>query len=112
MSTNYPNSLDVLINPSATDTLNSAVVPHAQQHANINDAMEAVQTVLGTNPSGSYLTVKDRIIAAESQIQTQSSLNGLTDVTISDVATGNVLIYNGSQWINDPKSNLVDGGSF
>lgn len=105
MATNYPNSLDILINPSPTDTLNSGVVPHAQQHANINDAMEAVQTILGVNPSGSYLTVKDRIAASE-------ALNGLNDVTITSVATGNVLRYNGSKWVNYSESNLTDGGNF
>lgn len=105
MATNYPNSLDILINPSATDTLNSGVVPHAEQHANINDAMEAVQTILGVNPSGTYLTIKDRIAASE-------ALNGLNDVTITSVATGNVLRYNGSKWANYSESNLTDGGNF
>ena len=68
MATNYPNQLDVLINPTATDKLNSNTVPHHQQHANLNDAVEAVQTVLGLAPAGSYLTVKDRIIAVESTL--------------------------------------------
>lgn len=105
MATNYPNSLDVLINPAPTDTLSSGVVPHAQQHANINDAMEAVQTVLGLNPAGSYLTIKDRIAASE-------SLNGLNDVTITSVAEGNVLRHNGSRWVNYAETNLTDGGNF
>jgi hypothetical protein len=112
MATNYPNSLDVLINPTSTDTLNSSTVPHHLQHANANDSIEAIQTVLGVNPAGSYLTVKDRIIATESSISTQSVLNGLTDVTISNAATGNVLRYNGSQWINYAEGNLTDGGNF
>jgi hypothetical protein len=112
MATNYPNSLDVLINPTSTDTLNSSTVPHHLQHANANDSIEAIQTVLGVNPAGSYLTVKDRIIATESSISTQSVLNGLTDVTISSAATGNVLRYNGSQWINYAEGNLTDGGNF
>ena len=94
MATNYPNQLDVLINPTATDKLNSNTVPHHQQHANLNDAVEAVQTVLGLNPAGSHLTVKDRIISVESNI---SSINGLGDVTISNVGTKDVLIYDGSQ---------------
>jgi hypothetical protein len=105
MATNYPNSLDVLINPTATDTLNSGAVPHAQQHANINDAMEAVQTVLGINPAGSHLTLKDRIQASE-------ALNGLSDVTITSVASGNVLRYNGTKWINYAENNLTDGGNY
>ena len=45
MATNYPASLDSFTNPSNGDTLNSP--SHAGQHADINDAMEAVQTKLG-----------------------------------------------------------------
>ena len=112
MATNYPNSLDILQNPSATDALNSGLVPHHLQHANANDAIEALQTVLGVNPAGSHLTIKDRIISAESSISSQSVLNGLTDVTISSAATGNILRYNGSQWINYAEDNLTDGGNF
>jgi hypothetical protein len=112
MATNYPNSLDVLQNPAATDTLNSGTVPHHLQHANANDAIEALQTVLGVNPAGGHLTVKDRIVAAESSISTQSVLNGLTDVTISSAATGNILRYNGSKWVNYPEISLTDGGNY
>lgn len=114
MATNYPNSLDILVNPTANDTLNSTTVPHADQHANANDAIEAIQTVLGINPAGEYLTVKDRIIGVEGQISAQSILNGLTDVTISQVNPGDVLRYDASQakWVNDAQENLVDGGSF
>ena len=112
MVTNYPNQLDVLINPTATDTLNSNTVPHHQQHANLNDAVEAIQTVLGLNPAGSQLTVKDRIVAAEINISNQSVLNGLTDVTINTAVSGQILRYNGSQWVNYAESDLVDGGNF
>ncbi|MFN9114526.1 MAG: hypothetical protein ACK5XN_31070, partial [Bacteroidota bacterium] len=87
-------------------------VPHHLQHANANDAIEALQTVLGINPAGSHLTVKDRIIATETSISTQSVLNGLTDVTITSAASGNILRYNGSQWVNYSESNLTDGGNF
>lgn len=45
MATNFPASLDSLTNPSSGDSLASP--SHAAQHANINDAMEAVQAKLG-----------------------------------------------------------------
>ena len=112
MATNYPASLDNLINPTASDTLNSGTVPHHLQHANANDAIEALQTVLGVNPAGSHLTVKDRIVAVESNISTQSVLNGLTDVTISSATSGNILRYNGSQWVNYAEKDVTDGGNF
>lgn len=114
MASNYPNQLDILINPAASDSLSSSVVPHAKQHADANDAIEAIQTIIGISPSGSHLTIKDRIINAESLIDTQSVLNGLTDVTISSVANGQVLRYSGyeGKWVNYAESNLVDGGNF
>lgn len=112
MASQYPNALDNFINPSATDTLNSGIVPHAQQHADLNDAMEAIQTVLGLNPAGAHLTVKDRIINTESLISAQSVLNGLTDVTISSVGTNDILRYNGSAWVNTAEKEVTDGGNF
>lgn len=112
MSTVYPSSLDNFTNPSATDMLNSVLVPHHKQHTDLNDAVEAIETVLGLSPAGAHLTVKDRIIAAESAIATQSVLNGLTDVTISTANPGDVLRYNGSAWVNYGEENLVDGGNF
>lgn len=112
MATQYPSSLDNFVNPTGSDKLNSTTVPHAKQHADLNDAVEAVQTVLGLNPAGSHLTVKDRIISAEAQISTQSVLNGLNDVTIATVSSGDILRFNGSQWVNYSEENLVDGGNF
>ena len=53
MASNYPTSLDVFTNPIATNPLTAP--NHAQQHSDINDAVEALQakvaignTVLGT----------------------------------------------------------------
>ena len=44
MATNFPSSADSFTNPTSGDTLDNP--PHDQQHANINDAMEAVQAAL------------------------------------------------------------------
>jgi len=43
MATNYPGALDALANPSATDSLDTPGVEHDVQHANANDAIEALQ---------------------------------------------------------------------
>lgn len=48
-TTNYPTSLDSLTNPSATDSV--ATVSHSSQHANANDAIEALQAKLGIGAS-------------------------------------------------------------
>lgn len=49
MATNFPTSLDALTNPSSGQTLNSP--SHSAQHANSNDAIEALQTKVGVNSS-------------------------------------------------------------
>ena len=54
MATAYPTGLDAFTNPTAGSSLTSP--SHAQQHADINDAMEAVQTKLaiGNTVIGTY----------------------------------------------------------
>ena len=54
MAINYPTSLDTFTNPLTTSLLTSP--SHAQQHSDINDAMEAVQTKLaiGNTVIGTY----------------------------------------------------------
>ena len=49
MATNYPTNLDTLINPTATNKV--SVVSHADQHANANDGIEALQAKVGVNGS-------------------------------------------------------------
>ena len=51
MATSFPTSLDSFTNPSASDALDSVSVPHADQHANINDAVEALQAKVGVDGS-------------------------------------------------------------
>lgn len=49
MPITFPTTLDTLSNPTATDTL--ASVPHDTQHANANDAIEALEAKVGVNSS-------------------------------------------------------------
>lgn len=49
MATNFPTGLDALTNPTSTDALNSP--SHADQHANVNDAVEALEAKVGVNGS-------------------------------------------------------------
>lgn len=49
MATNFPGSLDTLTNPTSGDSLNSP--SHSAQHANVNDAVEALQAKVGVDSS-------------------------------------------------------------
>ena len=59
MATNYPNSLDSLTNPATTDPVNNP--SHAIQHANANDAIEALQAKVGTNNSAVTTSIDYRV---------------------------------------------------
>ena len=78
MATNFPTSLDSFTNPSAADALDSVSVPHADQHANLNDAMEAVQAKLGVGAGTVHDVPRVLVYRATSQ-----SLTSLTYNTIS-----------------------------
>lgn len=49
MTTVFPGSLDALTNPTASD--DTSTVDHAAQHANANDAIEALEAKVGVNSS-------------------------------------------------------------
>lgn len=51
MAINYPTSLDNFTNPTSTDQVASVTVPHATQHANANDAIEALEAKVGADGS-------------------------------------------------------------
>jgi hypothetical protein len=61
MASAYPGGLDSFTNPVSTDLTNSVTVPHATQHADNNDAIEAVQAELGVDPAGASATVVARL---------------------------------------------------
>lgn len=88
MATNYPGALDSFTNPSAGDALDSP--SHAGQHADANDAIEAVQTELGTDPAGGSATVKARFEAIEANDWVTSARIAADAVGSSEIAANAV----------------------
>jgi hypothetical protein len=70
MPSSYPGGLDSFTNPTGTDNLDTAVggLTHSAQHGAVNDAIEAIEGELGTNPSGAALTVAARFTAVEADV--------------------------------------------
>lgn len=70
MST-YPVSLDSFTNPEPTDKLSVGAggLSHAEMHGAAFDAIEAIESTLGTSPQGAASTVADRLTALESNRQ-------------------------------------------
>lgn len=63
MATNFPTSLDSLTNPTASTT--TAAVSHADQHANANDAIEALEAKVGINSSADTTSLDYRVTTLE-----------------------------------------------
>lgn len=80
MATNFPTSLDALTNPTSTSTLTSP--SHAGQHADANDAIEALQAKVGVNSSAvtTSLDYKVENILAVSQSYRNVVINGAMQV--------------------------------
>ena len=77
VASNYPSGLDSVHEPAGTDNL-AAGIGHAAQHANANDAIEAIESTLGLNPQGASATVKARLdaIEADSWVTSARILDG------------------------------------
>jgi len=84
MTTNFPTSLDTLVNPIASD--DTSVVSHADQHANANDAIEALQEKVGANSSGVTTSHDYKIAQLESDSHTHSN-KAVLDATTASFTT-------------------------
>ena len=71
MSTSYPTSIDTLTNPTSSDGLNSP--SHADQHANANDAIEALQAKVGTDSSSVSTSLDYKITDLNSTVSAHIS---------------------------------------
>ena len=115
MTTVYPGALDTLTNPTSTDTL--ASVPHDQQHANANDAIEAIEAELGLNPKGSAATVKARLDAinpASGQVQaTSRGFFGASALAQTAVSTNPMIVAKdaGATFVQVAAINATSTGS-
>ena len=89
MASNYPSGLDSFTNPAGTDNL-SAGIGHAAQHANANDAIEAIESTLGLNPQGASATVKARFDAIEANSWVTSARIADSQVTSAKIADATI----------------------
>ena len=104
MATNYPTSLDSLTNPISTDLMSAAGVNHADQHANVNDAVEALQAKVGIDSSAvtsshDYL-IRVRAVTpyADSSARTTAVPSPVEGQMSYLLDTNAVEVYDGTAW--------------
>lgn len=91
----FPTTLDVLTNPTPADTLGTTAVLHSTQHANANDAIEAIEAKVGINGSTDATSLdyllnvarpRGALTAPALVTTTQSGISGEADLTNVTVA--------------------------
>ena len=104
MATSYPSSLDTFTNPQSTDLLSAAGVSHADQHANVNDAVEALEAKVGANSSAvtsshDYL-IRVRAVTpyADSSARSTAVPSPVEGQMSYLLDTNAVEVYDGSAW--------------
>jgi len=108
MATNFPASLDSLTNPTSSDSLNSP--SHSAQHANSNDAIEALQAKVGVDSSAVTSSLDYRVGRLETfpiQLNGQtisadytipSGYNGVSAGPVTIASGVTVTVSSGSAW--------------
>jgi hypothetical protein len=91
MASNFPSSLDTFTNPSSTDAMDSVSVPHATQHSDLNDAVEALQAKVGANSSAVTTSHDYKIADHASRLTTLEGAAGSGLVFISRTTVGSAV---------------------
>ena len=131
MATTFPASKDNLSNPSAQDEL----VGHAAQHANANDAIEAIENVIGVSNStdsssitykvNSLSTIVGNLSNTTDMVEELLGLEGNNDLTVSGIENPtnvdsfamdtwktikyNIQITSGAYWYTSSLTVVQDG---
>jgi predicted small metal-binding protein len=79
----FPTTLDQLLNPTGVDSVQ--LVPHAAQHSNANDAIEALETKVGVNNSTDVASLDYKVRDLISKIYTNEMAQ---DTIASALAAG------------------------
>jgi len=92
MATNFPTSLDNFTNPTDTSALNSP--SHSLQHADANDAIEAIEAKLGVGNSPAGSAVAGHVLTASTGGTTTWSSTVSAFTTLADGTTAMALATN------------------
>lgn len=108
MTTSFPTGLDNFTDPGGTEMLGASTPTHSQHHANLNDAIEAIEAKVGVNSSavassldkrvadleaagGGSHSLLDEVHATTTVVNTTTDTNLYSFTLPTDLAAGDVL---------------------
>jgi len=103
---NFPTSLDTLTNPTASDKLNSVTVPHATQHATLNDIVEALEAKVGVDGSAvttshDYLIDKQTFVPYDDASARTTAIPSPVEGQVCYLRdTNKCQVYDGTSWVD------------
>lgn len=89
MATNFPTSKDNLSNPSANDELTG----HAAQHANANDAIEAIQLKLGVDGSTDENSIDYKVSSLQTLVNNVTNNSNATSELLGLEGNNDLTVY-------------------
>ena len=104
MATSFPASLDTLTNPTSSDSLSSP--SHSAQHANVNDAVEALQAKVGADSSGGASSHDYKIADHASRLTTLEAISHGKILQVVQSVKTNGFSANTAAWHDVPDLSL------
>jgi hypothetical protein len=106
MATTFPTSLDNFTNPTNDSNMNDAGVLHVDQHANTNDAIEALQAKVGVDGSAITTSLDYKVANKQSKVL----FTGAPATATSTGAAGDMVVAGGflyvctatNTWVRSP----------
>jgi len=96
MTTSYPTNIDTLTNPAPGDS--EVTVSHSGQHSNANDAIEAIETQVGTTAQETALNVATTRGKMQNHITNHPSGASLSIVTKGGTFIAPTGLINAAVW--------------
>lgn len=95
-----PTSTDTLVGRDTTDTLTNKTLTSPVINTGVSGTAILDDDTFATATATTLATAESIKAYVDAQVDTADQLSELTDVTITSPALDQVLVYNGSQWVN------------
>ena len=91
MATNFPSDLDILVNPQPNDSV--LAVPHSKQHADANDAIEALEVKVGKDNDTNVNSLDYKVRTLETNALDPEEVEDLVGGLLTSGSHTNITVF-------------------